>query len=73
MGACTLDKPCGALAVPDQTFNRDMALYGLPQRRYRCVAGHSVMVGLPPDLAERVPDVPSKAGPKATIRIPLSA
>lgn len=73
MGACTLDKPCGAMAVPDHAFNRDMETYGLPQRRYRCVAGHSVMVGLPPDLAIPEPEGPRTACPTGSVRAALSA
>jgi hypothetical protein len=57
---CTLDNPCGAAAFPDLAFNRDMQLYGLPQRRYRCLAGHSMTVGLPEGLAATVPSPPEK-------------
>lgn len=42
----TCPKPgCGARAGHDVGFNRDMVLYGLPQRRVTCVAGHSTTFG----------------------------
>ena len=57
---CTLDNPCGAAVFPDLAFNRDMQLYNLPQRRYRCLAGHSMTVGIPEGLAATVPSPPEK-------------
>ena len=57
---CSLDNPCGAAAFPDVAFNRDMQLYGLPQRRYRCLAGHSMTLGLPEGLAATVASPPDK-------------
>jgi hypothetical protein len=57
---CSLDNPCGAAAFPDLAFNRDMQRYGLPQRRYRCLAGHSMTVGLPDGLAATVQSPPDK-------------
>lgn len=55
MVRCTMSEPCGAAAVPDRDFNRDMEAYGLPQRRYRCLAGHTLMVGLPASLSQPRP------------------
>lgn len=59
MVRCTMSEPCGAAAVPDRDFNRDMEAYGLPQRRYRCLAGHTLMVGLPASLPQPTPPAPA--------------
>jgi hypothetical protein len=63
-----MSKPCGAAAIPDRDFNRDMEAYGLPQRRYCCLAGHTLMVGLPASLSKPTP--PSSAGAPLRRRSP---
>ena len=37
---------CGQPLIEDLTFNTTMARYGLPQRRFACLNGHSDYRGL---------------------------
>ena len=64
MARCTMSMPCGSAAFPDRAFNQTMEIYGLPQRRYWCVAGHTLMVGLP----DKLPAPPSCASEAARKR-----
>ena len=41
---------CGGLLAEDTEFREHMRRYDLPQRRFVCYIGHSVTLGIPPDL-----------------------
>ena len=51
---CTADAPCSLLRE-DLEFSILMARYGLPQRRFVCVAGHSVTTGAPSPVSPTPP------------------
>lgn len=60
LGPPTSCDRCGGFVHEDTQFTTDMLSFAMPQRRYRCHAGHSVYTGLVepvlrPALAPRIP------------------
>ena len=47
--ACSMDAPCGGILTP-ALENADMIREGLPQRFFTCLAGHALVINLPPPL-----------------------
>lgn len=45
---CTRESPCGGALFADDGFNLDMKRWGLPQRRFACLVGHSIYDPPPP-------------------------